>query len=223
VPATPTQRPPEDPRIERSRQVVRQAVLEELAEVGYGALTIEAVARRAGVGKSTIYRHWADRVDLIAEAFEHAHHEMVPDVALGSARERVVRLLTHVAAVVTDPRFSRCIPALIEGAERDQRLREFHYRYSAVRRNELAAVIADGVRNGELDSSLDAEEAAIALLGVIFYRRLMMPQALEPSAVEGLVAGVLRARSSVRRLARGPSGVWTATPANRSGPRGGSR
>jgi AcrR family transcriptional regulator len=197
----------EDPRIERSRQVVRQAVLEELAEVGYGALTIEAVARRAGVGKSTIYRHWPDRVALIAEAFEHAHHEMVPDVELGSARERVIRLLVHVAAVASNPLYSRCIPALVEGAERDLRLREFHHRYSAVRRDELTAVIASGIENGEFNSTLDAPDVAIALLGVIFYRRLMMPEPVEASSVESLVESLLpRARPAEgRRSGRRPA------------------
>ena len=49
-----------DPRIERSRSIILEASLQELGEVGYGAFTIESVAARAGVGKSTIYRHWPD-------------------------------------------------------------------------------------------------------------------------------------------------------------------
>src|SRR5947207_78275 len=58
-----------DPRIERSRMVILQAAVEELAEVGYGAFTIESVAARAGVGKSTIYRHWPDKLALLAPIF----------------------------------------------------------------------------------------------------------------------------------------------------------
>ena len=181
----------EDPRVGRSRQVVRLAVLEQLAEVGYGALTIEAVARRAGVGKSTIYRHWPSRVELIADALEHAHVEMAPRVESGSARERVVRLVEHVAEVVTHPLYSRCISALIEGAERDERLRAFHYQYSAARRGELAAVIADGVKSGEFDSAVDAEAAAVSLLGVIFYRRLMTSEPVAPMDAEVMVAKLL--------------------------------
>jgi TetR/AcrR family transcriptional regulator, regulator of autoinduction and epiphytic fitness len=57
-----------DPRVERSRRVILQAVLDELGEAGYGALTIEAVAARAGVGKSTIYRHWPGKLELVEEA-----------------------------------------------------------------------------------------------------------------------------------------------------------
>lgn len=64
-----------DPRAERTRWAVWQGVVDELAQVGYGALTVEAVAGRAGVAKSTIYRHWRDKVSLIADAFEFANIE----------------------------------------------------------------------------------------------------------------------------------------------------
>jgi AcrR family transcriptional regulator len=175
----------------RSRQVVRLAVIEQLAEVGYGALTIEAVARRAGVGKATIYRHWASRVELIADAFEHAHQAMVPAMESGTALDRLVHLVEHVAEVVTHPLYSRCISALIEGAEHDERLRAFHHQYSATRRNELAAVIRAGIESGELDGTLDAEVAAVALLGAIFYRRLMTAEPLAPCDSGALVAKLL--------------------------------
>src|SRR5580765_4898345 len=59
----------QDPRIERSRRVILEAVLDELGAAGYGALTIESVAARAGVGKSTIYRHWAGKLELVEDAF----------------------------------------------------------------------------------------------------------------------------------------------------------
>lgn len=181
----------EDPRIERTRTVVRQAVVAELAEVGYGAFTIQGVARRAGVGKATIYRHWTDKVELIADAFEHAHHEMVPDLSGVPAREQVSRLLAHVAEVIAGSLFSRCIPALIEGAERDRRLADFHYRYSATRRGELAAVVAEGVRTGDFDRRVDPDDAAVALLGVLFYRRLMTARPFRPDEAPALVDQLL--------------------------------
>jgi len=195
------ERPPttEDPRVGRTREVVRHAVVAELADVGYGALTIEGVARRAGVGKSTIYRHWADKVDLIADTFEHAHHEMVPDLGSATPREQVTRLLAHVAEVVADSPFSRCIPALIEGAERDRRLSAFHHRYSAVRRGELATAVATGVATGAFDRSVDPEEAAVALLGVLFYRRLMTASPFSPAEAPALVDRLLPPPEAGRR------------------------
>jgi TetR/AcrR family transcriptional regulator, regulator of autoinduction and epiphytic fitness len=181
----------EDPRVERSRAVIRQAALDELAEVGYGAFTIESVAARAGVGKSTIYRHWRNKLDLIADAFESAHGHMVPDVTTGTAGERITALIRHVAEITVDSTFSRCIPALIEGARHDRRLREFHHRYSARRRRALSDLIAAGIRAGEFAVGIDTELAAQALLGTVFYSRLMSAEPFDPARASEIVAMVL--------------------------------
>src|SRR5476649_453139 len=182
-----------DPRVERSRQVILQAALDELGTLGYGGFTIESVAARAGVGKSTIYRHWPDKLALIADAFETFHVQMVPSVETGACRERVERLVRHVAEVVVDSTFTVCIPALIEGAERDARVREFHHRYSAERRQALIDVIAEGVAAGEFAADIDPELATLALLGPIFYRRLMTGEPFDPDRAAALVATVLGA------------------------------
>jgi TetR/AcrR family transcriptional regulator of autoinduction and epiphytic fitness len=110
-------------------------------------------------------------------------------VAIGC--ESVELLLGHVAEVVVDSTFSRCIPALIEGAERDSRVREFHHRYSADRRQALIDLIARGIREGDFRADLDAELATIALLGTIFYRRLMTGEPFDPSDAGELVSTVL--------------------------------
>jgi AcrR family transcriptional regulator len=180
-----------DPRVERSRIVILKAAVDELAEVGYGGVTIESVAARAGVGKSTIYRHWPDKLALIADAFETFHEQMVPDLETRSPRESVELLLRHVAEVVVDSTFSRCIPALIEGAERDKRVREFHHRYSAERRQTLIDLIALGIQEGDFREDLEPELATVALLGAIFYRRLMTGEPFDPEHAPELVAQVL--------------------------------
>jgi TetR/AcrR family transcriptional regulator of autoinduction and epiphytic fitness len=183
----------EDPRIERTRRVVREAALKELAAVGYGAFTIESVASRSGVARSTIYRHWPDKVALIAEAFETLNRQPGPsDVAVGeSPRTRVHRLLRHLAEVFRDSLFSACVPSLIEGAERDADVRRFHHRYSDDRRKTLVDAIADGVAAGEVSPSVDPELAAVALAGAIMYRRLMTGERFDPERVPDLVDTVL--------------------------------
>jgi AcrR family transcriptional regulator len=170
---------------------VHRAALDELAAAGYSGFTIEAVAARSGVAKSTIYRHWSDKVALLADAFEASHEHMVPKVETGTARERIERLLRHVAEVVDDSTFSRCIPALVEGAARDRRLRRFHVRQTAERRQGLVAVIEAGIADGEIAGIADADLAAQVLLGVIFYRRLMSSETFDPAEVEQLVEFVL--------------------------------
>lgn len=193
-----------DPRVERSRQVVLRAVLAELGQAGYGALTIESVAARAGVAKSTIYRHWPDKIALIADAFETFHEQIVPPTDGLTARESLQQLLRHVAEVVVDSLFSSCIPALIEGAERDPRLREFRHRYSALRRQSLTGLIARGVADGEFRPVPDPELAAQALLGPIFYHRLMTSEPFDPHHVSDLIDMVL-GRQAGAPLPAGPA------------------
>jgi TetR/AcrR family transcriptional regulator, regulator of autoinduction and epiphytic fitness len=180
-----------DPRIERSRLVIRRAALEELGHAGYGAFSVESVAARAGVAKSTIYRHWPDKLALIADALETFHEQAVPDIRGIPPRERVTLLIRHVAEVLIDSTFSACIPALIEGAERDPRVREFHHRYAAGRRQGLVDVIAEGVAAGDFPAGTDPEIAAVALLGPVFYGRLMAGRPFDPGRAADLVDLVL--------------------------------
>ncbi len=179
--------------------LILKAAVEELADVGYGQVTIESIAARAGVGKSTIYRHWPDKLALIADAFETFHEQMVPDLGDLPVRDAVALLLRHVAEVVVDSTFSRCIPALIEGAERDERVRAFHHRYSAERRQAIIDLITRGIQRGEVDVGVDPELATTTLLGAIFYRRLMTDQPFNPDDANELVSLVLGKPARPRR------------------------
>jgi AcrR family transcriptional regulator len=179
-----------DPRVERSRQAILRAALEELGEAGYGAFAIESVAARAGVGKSTIYRHWRDRVSLIEDAFHTMHEQAAPDLASGSALERLERVLRHVAEVAANPPFSTCIPALIDAAERDPRLRAFHHAFQAEARRPTVALIQEAIDGRELPRHVDAELAAASLLGAIFFRRLMTPEPFDPGRAGDLLKTV---------------------------------
>lgn len=180
-----------DPRIERSRRVIRQATLTELAEAGYGGFSIESVAERAGVGKSTVYRHWGSKIALIEDALETLNEQPAPDVADGTPRERVECLLRHLAEVLVDSTFSACVPALIHAAERDVTVRDFHHRYSVRRRQALVDAIADGVASGDFPPNLDADLASLALAGALFYRRLMTGGPFDPALVPALIGTVL--------------------------------
>jgi TetR/AcrR family transcriptional regulator of autoinduction and epiphytic fitness len=180
----------QDPRIERSRRVILEAALDELGEVGYGALTIEAVAARAGVGKSTIYRHWPGKLALVADAFRTMKAQaLVPEA--GSLRERVVAFLEQIAGLVVESTYSACMPALIEAAERDAEVRAFHCQFSRERRAALVDVLRDGVDRGELPADADADLLADALLGPIVMRRLMFFEPFDPALVTALVDQVL--------------------------------
>jgi AcrR family transcriptional regulator len=180
-----------DPRIERSRRVILRAALVELGKVGYGAFTIESVAARAGVGKSTIYRLWAGKLPLIAEAFRTLNVQPARPEEGGPPRERVTRLLLHLAEGMVDSPFAACVPALIDAAERDPEVRRFFHTYNDQRRQRLVDAIAAGIAAGDFLASLDPEIAALALVGPIFYRRLMTDQPFEPQRVGEVLSTVL--------------------------------
>jgi TetR/AcrR family transcriptional regulator, regulator of autoinduction and epiphytic fitness len=180
----------QDPRIERSRRVILQAVLDELCEVGYGALTIEGVAHRAGVGKATIYRHWPGKLALVEDAFRTLKASVViPED--GTIRDRVLATLEQIAALVQDSTYSACMPALIDAAERDPNVREFHRRFSSERRAELVDVLQDAVDRGELPPTTNAEVLADALVAPIILRRLTLAQPIEPGMAKAIVDQVL--------------------------------
>lgn len=179
-----------DPRIARSRTAIRAAALDELGEAGYGGFSIESVAARAGVGRSTVYRHWDGKLDLIADALDSLNVQPGPEIA-GSPRERVEQILLHLVDVLGDSPFSACIPALIHAADHDTTVRAFHHAYNARRRKALADVIAAGTATGDFPAGTDAEAASLALAGAMFYRRLMTPEPPDPSLVTALMETVL--------------------------------
>jgi AcrR family transcriptional regulator len=179
-----------DPRIERSRRVILEAALEELGEVGYGALTIEAVAARAGVGKSTVYRHWSGKLALVADAFRTLKAQaLIP--ATGTLRERIIVFLEQVARLVEESTYSACMPALIDAAERDPEVRAFHCQFSGERRADLVGVLRDAVASGELPKDADPEILADALVGPIVMSRLMFYAPFDPARVPALVDQIL--------------------------------
>jgi AcrR family transcriptional regulator len=182
-----------DPRVARSRQVVLEATLALMAESGYGAVTIEAVAARSGVAKSTIYRHWPGRIELIHDAFQ----ELKPSLTTsdeGDVRERVVHLLEELARLTQASTWSSCLPSLIDAAEHDPEAKALHHRLATAGRQTLVDLLTRGVKDGALPTDLDAELMAEALAGPILLRRLMSLEPLGPAKVRHLVDQLLPQR-----------------------------
>ena len=187
-----------DPRVERSRRVIMEATLDELGEVGYGALTIESVARRAGVGKATVYRHWDGKLDLVTDSLVTLKSVMHPPEG-GTVRERVLALLSALATAMGDSRWSSCLPAMISAAARDDALRRFHHSFTSERRKVLADLVQEGIAAGEVEPDADPILVADLLVGPIFYRRLMTAESYPPNEIELIVDAVLPVRAAGRR------------------------
>lgn len=179
-----------DPRVERSRDAIQQAAIQELAGVGYGAMTIESIARRAGVGKATIYRHWRGKLDLLASALDTLKQDVQAPTE-GTARERITALLVSLAVHLRDSDLSACLPALISAAQHDDAVRDFQREFSQEARQELVDLIVEGIADGEFDADLDPGLTAEILAGPLFYARLLSQQPFPPERVGSVVSLVL--------------------------------
>jgi len=182
----------DDPRVVRSRRIIRAAALAELAEAGYGGFRIESVASRAGVGKSTIYRHWDGKLPLIEDALNVLNVQPSPDIDSGSVRHQIELVLVHLAEALADSRLSSCLPALVEAAEREPVVQKFLHEYSDRRRRTLTELIRRGMAAAEFAEDVDPELASRALAGAIFYSRLVAGEPFDPDSVPVLVQSVLR-------------------------------
>jgi TetR/AcrR family transcriptional regulator of autoinduction and epiphytic fitness len=182
-----------DPRVERTRRLVLSATLKELSEVGYGALTIDSIATRAGVARSTIYRNWPDKMTVINDALEilNVQSHAFPEKEQATAIDKVEALLVHLTSVMTDSIISDCLSALVGAAELHPEVAQFLHNYSSKRRQTLVKAIEEGVSRGEFADDLDPELAALALSGPIFYCRLMTDRPFELSQVKSLIEIVL--------------------------------
>src|SRR6478736_2849767 len=107
-----------DPRVARSRQAVLVAAAELLGEVSWAGVTVEAVSARSGVARSTIYRHWPQLPDLLAEAMESVMDPCrEPDT--GSLRGDLSEILAGLAEALTSSASAGVMTAMIDAAERD--------------------------------------------------------------------------------------------------------
>lgn len=176
-----------DPRVTRSRGAVLEAAVAVLAEAGYGAFTIDAVARRSGVARSTIYRLWSGRAELIDDALSTLNVQPEDPIDTPQqARETVRGLVRHLDLGLNEGPVAACLPALIDGAERDAGIRRLHHGQNERRRARLAAAVAEATGLGA-----DADLLAHALAGAVMYARLMTGRRLSRAQLDRLVELVM--------------------------------
>jgi TetR/AcrR family transcriptional regulator, regulator of autoinduction and epiphytic fitness len=181
-----------DPRVERSRELVLAATLDLLGEVGYGALTVEAVAARSGVAKSTVYRHWGGKLELVSDAFTELKRMAAEPPPPGPVRQRLIHMLQASVERQRDPRWRMaCVPALIEAAAHCEEVAEVSCMLAERGMQPLIAVLDEGVSAGELPADTDTEVLADALVGPIAMRHLFRRPGIEYDAVPALVDQIL--------------------------------
>jgi AcrR family transcriptional regulator len=191
----------EDPRVTRTRAMVLDSAVAILAEQGMAAFTIEGVVARSGVAKTTIYRHWPNKQDLLAAAMEQFQsRDAAPDT--GRLREDLIDLLSMLAHALQEDAWSKSLPSIIAAAEHDPFLADRHAKVVKFKSTALREVLERARQRGELREDVDIDLAMDALAGTLFFRRLVLHgrttrgqvAKLVDLAVDGLVRPPARRR-----------------------------
>jgi len=180
-------RPPGRPRDPAVDRAVIAAATQVLAEVGFQAMSMEAVAQRAGVGKPAIYRRWASKQELVLAVLERLSDQ--PEMpAQGTARHRLTAFMQAWSRATQDERSARLPSALLGEASRNRVLGEaVRKAFVDTRRQKVLAVLREGAEQGELRPGVDLELAADVLLGPLMMRRLITQATITPAVGRKLV------------------------------------
>jgi AcrR family transcriptional regulator len=171
-------RPRGRPRRPSARPAIVEATLELLAERGFQAATIDAIAARAGVGRNTIYRRWSSKEELIADAL----HELTAELDVHEGVDLYGLLLDWIqdfARVFADPLFGRIFPAVLGELQRNPDFaRVYSERVVRPRYEALLGLLRRARERGELRGDADVEQIADLLAGPPFVR--LLPLGLLP-------------------------------------------
>jgi AcrR family transcriptional regulator len=199
APAVPKRRP--GGRSSRVRAAAITATLAELAESGYAALSLERIARRAGVNTTSLYRRWGSREQLVLETMleQVAEHVSVPDT--GSLRDDLLELIRTAAANAARPEVAAMARAVAAQAPHDAKLAAANEAFWAERLALDGVIVERAIERGEIDPSTDPTQVIEAVLGPIHLRLLLTGRPVDDTflerTVDTVIDGVLK--SSKRR------------------------
>lgn len=187
------------------RQQVTDAITEatfaELAETGYARLSMEAIARRAGVGKAALYRRWSSKEDMLTELIREAVTDALPPTPnTGALRGDLRALLDSYRADLSNPMISRIGLGLVAEAGRLGALEEVLRTGVAVPRRAVArTVLQAAIDRGELPDRLDLELGADLLIAPLGFRMLIVRGESDDDYLETLTNAIAAAlRAAVR-------------------------
>ncbi|MGA4844201.1 TetR/AcrR family transcriptional regulator [Streptomyces sp. G45] len=169
-------------------EALLQATLDLAAEVGYAGLSIEALARRAGVGKHTIYRRWPNKAALLLDALNRAWLTDLDYRDTGDLRSDLREQFLRSLAALADPPIGQVYRAVIAEAQSDPALRAtLHERFLRTAEQSTLERVIRAQRAGELRADADLTFAAEVLCGALYYRHLLTPFPVDERAVDGLL------------------------------------
>jgi AcrR family transcriptional regulator len=177
-------------RSDVARREALAAAADLIAERGVDNLTIEDVAARSGVAKTTIYRHWPTRGPLIIDAVRSCWaHLPTPDT--GDLRTDLVRLFEGMVRVDLTSLAGRIMPSLLGAAARDPELDRLTRELVEERARPVREILARAVARGELPADLDEEVALGLVVGPLLYRKVHRRQTLTQQYLEACIDGAI--------------------------------
>ena len=154
----------------RTRAAVLQAAISELAESGYAGTTVERIAARAGVAKTTIYRRWGGLNGLLADLMaQHAAREIpVPDT--GHLDSDLRALAREIVASLQHPAIRAAFGSIVAAAIQDQAAQEVLSRFIAARTATMTVMVRRASQRGDVPDGTDAAEVLQIVTAQIYYR-----------------------------------------------------
>lgn len=158
------------PRDEKIDEQITSAALGILADVGFERFSVEQVALRAGVAKTTVYRRFPCRNDLVVGALLRMNDALPAAPASGPVRDRLVVVLGGVRRRTADSVGGRVFMRVVsEGHSQPGLAQLIHDRVLEPRRDILRGILMDGISAGELRDDLDLDAVVPALVGPMLY------------------------------------------------------
>ncbi|MFI7273234.1 TetR/AcrR family transcriptional regulator [Streptomyces sp. NPDC049879] len=185
-------------RTARVREAVLRAAGDALAEQGFERFDLGEVARRAGVGKTTLYRRWGTTTGLVADLLADMAEQSLPRTESGDLLTDLRANARLVLRTLTDTRQSALFRSVIAAATGDERTAAALHRFYAVRIAEWAPCVEQAVARGELPAGTDASEVVRAVSAPLYYRLLASGDPLDEGAADRAAeAAVAAARAGV--------------------------
>ncbi|WP_236794299.1 TetR/AcrR family transcriptional regulator [Amycolatopsis sp. GM8] len=182
-------------RDETARLAVLHAADDLLVENGFGALTVEAIARRAGVAKQTIYRWWPSKVEILLDTLIEDSDKQLPVPAETPTAESIRGYLRGFARFLTRDPAGKVLLALLAEAQHDpSTAKSLHTRYLGPRRAQERQLLAGAIDAGEISPELGPDATLDALVGPIVYCALT-GSSIPRGLVDTLVADLLKPRA----------------------------
>jgi AcrR family transcriptional regulator len=178
------------------RTAVLRATGDLMVESGLGGLDIGAVAGRAGVGRSTVYRRWGSAPALVADLLVEMADESVPRAHTGSLRGDLSANARLVRRTLSDPRQGRLFKAVIAAATYDARTAEALDRFYTRRVQAWAGCVTDAIDRGEVPADTDAAAVIRQVSAPLYYQFLTSREPLSARDAERAVDAAIAAATA---------------------------